>query len=130
MEYRIGQIATISKTVSDKDVKQFAKLVGDKNPIHIDDEFAKNTQFGKRIVHGMFGASLISAVLGMKLPGPGVIYLSQSLQFTAPVFIGDKITAQVIVVKIREDKPIITMETNCINQNDEIVIKGEAILMG
>ena len=129
MEYRIGQIATISKTVSDKDVKQFAKLVGDKNPIHIDDEFAKKTQFGKRIVHGMFGASLISAVLGMKLPGPGVIYLSQSLQFTAPVFIGDKITAQVIVVKIREDKPIITMETNCINQNDEIVIKGEAILM-
>ena len=75
MEYRIGQIATISKTVSDKDVKQFAKLVGDKNPIHIDDEFAKNTQFGKRIVHGMFGASLISAVLGMKLPRPGVIYL-------------------------------------------------------
>jgi len=129
MEYRIGQIATISKTVSDKDVKQFAKLVGDKNLIHIDEEFAKKTQFGKRIVHGMFGASLISAVLGMKLPGPGVIYLSQSLQFTAPVFIGDKITAQVIVVKIREDKPIITMETNCINQNDEIVIKGEAILM-
>ena len=129
MEYRIGQIATISKTVSDKDVKQFAKLVGDKNPIHIDDEFAKNTQFGKRIVHGMFGASLISAVLGMKLPGPGAIYLSQSLQFTAPIFIGDKITAQVIVIKIREDKPIITMETNCINQNDEIVIKGEAILM-
>ena len=77
----------------------------------------------------MFGASLISAVLGMKLPGPGVIYLSQSLQFTAPIFIGDKITAQVIVIKIREDKPIITMETNCINQNDEIVIKGEAILM-
>ena len=129
MEYRIGQIATISKTVSDKDVKQFAKLVGDKNPIHIDDEFAKNTQFGKRIVHGMFGASLISAVLGMKLPGPGAIYLSQSLQFTAPIFIGDKITAQVIVIKIREDKPIITMGTNCINQNDEIVIKGEAILM-
>ena len=129
MEYRIGQIATISKTISDKDVKQFAKLVGDKNLIHIDDEFAKNTQFGKRIVHGMFGASLISAVLGMKLPGPGVIYLSQSLQFTAPIFIGDKITAQVIVIKIREDKPIITMETNCINQNDEIVIKGEAILM-
>ena len=129
MEYRIGQIATISKTISDKDVKQFAKLVGDKNPIHIEDEFAKNTQFGKRIVHGMFGASLISAVLGMKLPGPGVIYLSQSLQFTAPIFIGDKITAQVIVIKIRADKPIITMGTNCINQNDEIVIKGEAILM-
>ena len=129
MEYRIGQIATISKTISDKDVKQFAKLVGDKNPIHIDDEFAKKTRFGKRIVHGMFGASLISAVLGMKLPGSGVIYLSQSLQFTAPIFIGDKITAQVIVIKIREDKPIITMETNCINQNDEIVIKGEAILM-
>ena len=129
MEYRIGQIATISKTVSDKDVKQFAKLVGDENPIHIDDEFAKKTQFGKRIAHGMLGASLISAVLGMKLPGPGVIYLSQFLQFTAPIFIGDKITAQVIVVKIREDKPIITMETNCINQNDEIVIKGEAVLM-
>ena len=128
MEYRIGQIATISKTVSENDVKQFAKLVGDKNPIHLDDEFAKKSQFGKRVVHGMFGASLISAVLGMKLPGPGAIYLSQFLQFTAPVFIGEKITAQVKVVKIREDKPIITMETMCINQNDKIVIKGEAIL--
>ena len=128
MEYRIGQIATISKTVSDNDVKQFAKLVGDENPIHIDDEFAKQSQFGKRIVHGMFGASLISAVLGMKLPGPGAIYLSQFLQFTAPVFIGDKITAQVKVVKILKNKPIITMETNCINQNDEIIIKGEAVV--
>ena len=128
MEYRIGQIATISKTVSENDVKQFAKLVRDKNPIHLDDEFAKKSQFGKRIVHGMFGASLISAVLGMKLPGPGAIYLSQFLQFTAPVFIGEKNTAQVKVVKIREDKPIITMETMCINQNDKIVIKGEAIL--
>ena len=80
-ELSLGQRASISKTISEQDVFQFANLVEDRNPIHIDKKFAENSIFGKRIVHGMFGSSLISAVLGTKLPGPGAIYLSQTLQF-------------------------------------------------
>lgn len=128
MEFIIGQSAYITKTINKDDVILFGELVGDKNPIHFDDEFAKKSQFGKCIVQGMFGASLISAVLGTKLPGPGVIYLGQTLRFTAPMYIGDTITANVIIVKIREDKPIITLETNCKNQNGNVVIEGEAVL--
>ena len=82
----------------------------------------------KEIVHGMFGSSLISAVLGTKLPGPGAIYLSQTLQFLAPVFIGDTIRAEVEVIEIRNDKPIITLKTSCHNQGDELVLIGEAVL--
>ena len=127
-ELSIGQKASISKTISEQDVFQFADLVKDHNPVHIDKEFAKKSIFGKRIVHGMFGASLISAVLGTKLPGPGTIYLSQTLQFLAPVFIGDTITAKAKVIKIRNDKPIITLETSCYNQNEDLVLVGEAVL--
>jgi len=127
-EYSIGQTASISKTISEKDVFQFADLVQDHNPVHVNEEFAKNSIFGKRIVHGMFGSSLISAVLGTKLPGLGAIYLSQTLRFLAPVFIGDTITAKAKVIKIRNDKPIITLETSCYNQNEDLVIVGEAVL--
>jgi acyl dehydratase len=126
---KIGQTASLSKTISGKDVEQFAQLVGDKNPVHLNDEFAKKTRFGRRIVHGMWAASLISAVLGTQLPGPGTIYLSQSLQFIAPVFIGDTVTAQITVAKIREDKSIVTLETICSNQNGNVVLRGEAIVL-
>jgi len=127
-KYRIGQKAKIKKYISEKDVLQFAHLVEDNNPIHLDEEFAKNSIFGKRIVHGMFGSSLISAVLGTKLPGPGAIYLSQTLQFLAPVFIDDTITAEVEVIKIRNDKPIIIFKTSCLNQNGDMVLEGEAVM--
>ena len=127
-EFKIGQNARISKTISEQEVLHFADIVKDHNPIHIDKDFAKKSIFGKRIVHGMFGASLISAVLGTKLPGPGAIYLSQTLQFLAPVFIGDTITAKVKVIKIRNDKPIITLETSCYNKNGDLVLVGEAVL--
>ena len=127
-ELSLGQKASISKTISEQDVFQFADLVEDHNPIHIDKKFAKNSIFGKRIVHGMFGSSLISAVLGTKLPGSGAIYLSQTLQFLAPVFIDDTIIAEVEVIKIRNDKPIITLKTSCLNQGDELVLMGEAVL--
>jgi len=127
-EFKIGQKARISKTISEQEVLQFADIVKDHNPVHIDKDFAKKSIFGRRIVHGMFGASLISAVLGTKLPGPGAIYLSQTLQFLAPVFIGDTITAKVKVIKIRNDKPIITLETSCYNQNEDLVLVGEAVL--
>ena len=125
----IGDSASITKTFSDEDVRSFAEISGDKNPVHLDDEYAAQTQFKKRLVHGMLTAGLISAVLGTELPGPGSIYLSQSINFRAPVFIGDTITAMVTVVKVREGKSIVTLETICKNQNDVVVLKGEAVLL-
>lgn len=126
---KIGDSASLTKTFSDEDVRSFAEISGDKNPVHLDDEFAAQTQFKKRLVHGMLTAGLISAVLGTELPGPGSIYLSQSINFRAPVFIGDTITATVTVTKLREGKPIVTLETVCKNQDDVVVLKGEAVLL-
>ncbi|MBT3187768.1 MAG: MaoC family dehydratase [Anaerolineae bacterium] len=126
---KVGDSASITKSFSDEDVRKFAEISGDKNPVHLDDEYAAQTQFKKRLVHGMLTAGLISAVLGTELPGEGSIYLSQSINFQAPVFIGDTITATVTVIKIREGKPIITLETICKNQDDLVVIKGEAVLL-
>ena len=104
-------------------------MTGDHNPVHVDEEFAKTTRFGKRIAHGMLTASLISAVLANKLPGEGSVYLGQTLQFVAPVFPGDTITARVTVKEIREGKPIVKLETVCVNQRDELVIRGEATVL-
>jgi 3-hydroxybutyryl-CoA dehydratase len=124
-----GQVATRSLCVRDEIVRGFAELLGDRNPIHLDDDFAKHSRFGQRIAHGMIAASLISAVLGNDLPGPGTVYLSQSLQFVAPVFIGDTLEARVQVLNIKDRKPIATLETVCTNQRGEVVLKGEAIVL-
>jgi 3-hydroxybutyryl-CoA dehydratase len=129
MAINVGDTASISKTISDEDIRTFAELTGDNNPVHLDDEYASGTRFGGRIAHGMLSASLISTVLGTKLPGTGVIYLSQNLRFTAPVYPGDTITARATVSKIRTDKPIATLETVCTNQRDEPVVTGEAIVL-
>lgn len=126
---KLGQKAMLSRTITADDVEKFAELVGDKNPVHLEEEFARKTCFGKRVAHGMLGASLVSAVLGTKLPGTGTIYLNQTLQFKAPVFLGDTVTATVIVVKVREDKPIVTLETTCTNQHGEVVLQGEAVVL-
>lgn len=126
---KIGDNASLSKTFTDSDVRTFAEISGDHNPIHIDDEFAASTRFERRLVHGMLTAGMISAVLGMQLPGPGSIYLKQELNFRAPVYIGDTITATVTVTKVREDKPIITLATACKNQDGETVIEGVAVLL-
>ncbi len=126
---KIGDTASLTKTFNDDDVNQFAAISGDNNPIHLDEEYAAKTRFNRRIVHGMLTAGMISAVLGMQLPGEGSIYLSQSLNFRAPVYRGDTITATVKVTKLRDDKPIVTLETTCKNQDDVIVIEGEAVLM-
>jgi acyl dehydratase len=125
----IGDSASLSKTFSDENVRSFAEISGDKNPVHLDDEYAAGTQFKQRLVHGMLTAGLISAVLGTKLPGPGSIYLSQSINFRAPVYINDTITATVTVLKIRDGKPIVTLETVCKNQDDMVVLDGEAVLL-
>jgi len=129
MPIEIGTTATLSKTITDEDIVNFADVVGDHNPVHLNDEYAKTTRFGRRIAHGMLGAGLISALIGNHLPGPGTIYLSQSLKFMAPVYPGDTITAKVTVTNIREDKGIITLNTVCFNQDQKNVIEGEAVVM-
>jgi len=125
----IGSTTSITKIVKQVDVEMFAQITGDKNPIHMDDEYAKNSQFGRRIAHGLLVSGYISAVLGTILPGPGSIYLSQTISFKSPVYIGDEITATVTVIDIREDKPIVTLKTFCKNQENNIVVDGEAKLL-
>ena len=129
MNFSVGDSAEITKTIEQADIDAFADVTGDHNPVHVDEEFAKTTRFGRRIAHGMLTASLISSVLANKLPGEGSVYLGQTLQFVAPVFPGDEVTARVTVKEIREDKPILKLETICVNQRDEIVIRGEATVL-
>ena len=129
MNFKVGDAAEVSKTITDADVRAFAELTGDRNPVHLDEEFAATTRFGRRIAHGMLGASLISTVLASELPGRGTVYLSQTLRFTAPVFIGDTVTARVAVKHVREDKPVVTLETVCTNQRGERVVEGEAVVL-
>lgn len=129
MTLSVGDSAEITKTIEQADIDAFARVTGDHNPVHVDEEFAKTTRFGRRIAHGMLTASLISAVLANKLPGEGSVYLGQTLQFVAPVFPGDEITARVTVREIREDKPILKLETVCVNQRDETVVRGEATVL-
>jgi 3-hydroxybutyryl-CoA dehydratase len=129
MTFNVGDSAEIIKTIEQADIDAFADVTGDHNPVHVDEEFAKTTRFGRRIAHGMLTASLISSVLANKLPGEGSIYLGQTLQFVAPVFPGDEITARVTVKEVREDKPILKLETICMNQRDETVIRGEATVL-
>jgi 3-hydroxybutyryl-CoA dehydratase len=129
MNLKPGDAAEMSKTISDEDVRAFAALTGDHNPVHLDEEYAAGTRFGRRIAHGMLGASLVSAVLANELPGRGTVYLSQTLRFTAPVFLGDTVTARVTVRGVREDKPVVTLETVCTNQRGERVVEGEAVVL-
>ena len=125
-ELKIGQKASVQKTFTAADVTAFAGISLDVNPLHMSDKYAKSTIFGKRIVHGILTSGLISAVLANKLPGPGTIYLGQELKFTAPVYLGDDITATVEIVEIREDKKIIKLDTTCVNQDGKKVITGLA----
>ena len=129
MRFKVGDTASVIKTFTQEDIEKFADLSGDRNPIHLDEEHAKGTRFGRRIAHGMLTSSLISNVIGNELPGLGSIYLGQTLQFLAPVFPGDTITARATVISVREDKPIVKIETVCTNQRDEVVIKGEATVL-
>ena len=125
MDFYVGQEAVFSKTISEYDVYSFAGISGDFNSIHINEIEAKRSIFGKRIAHGMIGGALISTVLGMYLPGPGTIYLSQNLQFKKPVYIGDTLTAKVVIEEIAE-KGRARLYTEVKNQNEEKVILGEA----
>ena len=125
---KVGDSVSVSKIFTEEEVRQFATISGDTNPIHLDKEFAAASVFGQRIVHGMLTASLFSALLGAKLFGDGTIYLGQSLTFKAPVLIGEEVTASVEIIKIREDKPIVTLRAVCVNQKGQVVIEGESIV--
>ena len=125
-DLKIGQKASVQKTFTAADVTAFAGISLDVNPIHMSDGYAKDTLFGKRIVHGILTSGLISAVLGNQLPGPGTIYLGQELKFMAPVYLGDDITATVEVVELRADKKIVKLNTTCVNQDGKTVISGMA----
>lgn len=125
-EIAIGDTASVTRTLSRKDIQLFALLSGDGNPAHIDSQFAGTDIFRKVIAHGMWGGGLLSAVLGTELPGPGTIYLGQSLRFLRPVAIGDSITCSVTVTARQPDRNVILLDCRCVNQDGETVITGEA----
>lgn len=124
----LGENAEFTKTVSETDIYLFAGVSGDFNPAHINEEHAKKTFFKTRIAHGMLSAGFISTVIAMKLPGPGTIYLDQSLKFLAPVRIGDTITARAEVTEIIPEKNKVRLKTTCMNQDEIIVLEGEAVV--
>lgn len=125
-EIEIGDAASVSHTLANKDIQLFAIMSGDVNPAHLDSEYAKNDMFHKIIAHGMWGGSLISTALGTQLPGPGTVYLSQTFKFLKPVAIGDTVTATVTVTGKNPDKKTITLDCVCSNQFDKKVITGTA----
>ena len=127
-DIKVGDEASISRTISEAHIVAFAGLTGDMNPIHVDAEYAAKSMFGERIAHGMLVAGLISAVLGTELPGPDSIYLGQELKFTAPVKIGDTVTVTVTVTEKRDDKRIIKLRTTATNQRGEMVVDGTAVI--
>lgn len=129
MKLKIGDKFTTNRTVTDELIRAFAEVSGDYNPIHLDENFAKNTRFGKRIAHGMLSGAFISAVLGNEFKDMKIVYLSQTMKFTAPVFIGDTVTTTATVTHIREDKNIVTCETICTNQNGDMLVTGESKIM-
>ncbi|MBB6215551.1 3-hydroxybutyryl-CoA dehydratase [Anaerosolibacter carboniphilus] len=127
-QIQVGDQGSFEKTITETDIYLFAGITGDLNPAHINQRASENSMFKGRIAHGMLSAGLISAVLGMELPGPGTIYLSQNLKFVAPVYIGDTIKA-VAEVTEKMEKGRIKLKTTCYNQNDKIVLDGEAVVI-
>lgn len=123
-----GMTAVFGKTVTDADICIFAGVSGDTNPVHLNDDYAKGTMFKGRIAHGMFGASLISAVFGTKMPGPGAIYVSQNLRFKAPVRVGDTLIARVTVKNLLPQKKFVEFDTVC-TVGGKPVMDGDAVLM-
>ncbi len=128
-EITLGQTATLKRTLTEKEIALFAAASGDVNPVHLDAQYAATTQFEQRIGHGMWLGGLVSAILGTQFPGPGTIYLNQSLQFKRPVYLNDEIEMVLTVTEKHEKKPIVTMECIASNQNNEIVAIGTAVVM-
>ncbi len=128
-EIKLGDSAEFSKTISETDVYLFAGITGDLNPAHVNEELASQSRFGGRIAHGMLVSGFISTILGMYLPGPGTIYLSQDLKFTAPVKIGDTITARAEVIEMDTAKRKVTLKTTVTKQDGVIAVDGQAVVL-
>ncbi|WP_448376408.1 MaoC family dehydratase [Fervidobacterium sp.] len=124
----IGQVYEVKRIVTDEMVKLFAEATGDKNPVHLDEEYAKNTIFGGRIAHGILSLGIISSVLGMEFPGAGTIYLMQNAKFKRPVYIGEEVTVKLIVKEIDREKRRVLLETYVVKENGENAIEGEALV--
>ena len=127
-DLKVGQQAMFGRTVTDADIVAFAGVSGDTNPIHLHDGFARTTRFGRRIAHGMLSGSYISTVIGTKLPGPGAVYISQTMNFMAPVIAGDTITAVATITAIDDKRRRVTLKTQCL-KGDTVVIDGEAVVL-
>ncbi|MBN2143899.1 MAG: MaoC family dehydratase [Candidatus Aureabacteria bacterium] len=125
-DFKVGQTASLTKKFEKNDVIQFAEISLDKNPIHLDEKYARQSLFGKPVVHGILQAGLISAVLGNKLPGPGSIYREQNLTFKKPAFIGDTLTATVEIIEIKERIGLLVLKTIVTNQDGLLLIEGIA----
>lgn len=126
-ELKTGMSAVYSRTITDTDLRNFSGVTGDTNPMHLNEEYAKNTFFKDRIVHGFLTAGLLSTVIGTKLPGPGCIYVSQTLQFKAPVYVGDTVYARATITKLIPEKRRVILQTQC-SVKDTIVLDGEAVV--
>ena len=127
--FAVGQQATSQRTVSSHDVLLFAAVTGDLNPVHLDEEYAAQSQFGGRIAHGMLTAGFISATMAMQLPGPGAIYLSQSLRFLRPVRMRDAVTTRVEIVSIEAESRQLTLATTVRNRLHKLIVEGEAVVL-
>jgi len=125
---KIGDTASIRRVFTEVDVRAYAELSTDFNPVHLDPEFAAGTQFGQRIVHGMLVSSLFSALLGQHLPGEGSIYMGQNIKFRAPVFLDQEVIASVEIIDIRGDKPIVKVETLCLDSDGKVLVTGDAVM--
>lgn len=125
-ELAVGMSAVYSRTITDTDLRNFSGVSGDTNPMHLNEEYARSTVFGGCIVHGMLTASLLSTVIGTQLPGPGCIYVSQSLRFRAPVHVGETVYARVTVKELQPEKRRVVLQTQCL-VNDSVVLDGEAV---
>lgn len=128
-DLRVGMSAELAKAYDEWDIYTFAALTGDLNPAHVDQAYAEKTIFKGKIAHGMLTASLISAAIGMKLPGTGSIYLDQDLKFLRPVRIGDTVTARVEVIELVREKNLARLKTTCTNQSGELLLNGTALVM-
>lgn len=125
----VGQTASWTKTITETDVLQYAEITGDANPVHVDAAAAARGPYGERIVHGMLSAGLISAAMANGVPGPGAVYLSQSLQFKLPVRLGETITAEVEVLEVKPRTRRVRLATRCRNASGALVLDGEAMVL-
>ena len=128
-EITIGQTTTYSRTIGEREIMLFAEASGDVNPLHLDAGYAAGTPFGEPIAHGILSASLISAAVALQLPGPGAVYVSQTLRFLRPVKVGDRLMATLTVTGKRDDKKFVTLDCGIVNQHGKVVVTGQAEIM-